>query len=102
VAPAYHTRIRDSLAIRLSQADFNYAYSVLQLPSLTSKTQETAFQILNRTIWTNKKAFKSRMRLDPNCEGCGKVETMEHLLCECEYYLATVEQTSGESNHALQ
>jgi ribosomal protein S15P/S13E len=26
------------------------------------------------------------MRLDPNCERCGKVETMEHLLCECENY----------------
>ncbi len=34
----------------------------------------------------NNKAFKSRMRLDPNCERCGKVDTMEHLLCECEYY----------------
>ncbi len=26
------------------------------------------------------------MRLDPNCKRCGKVETMEHLLYECEYY----------------
>ncbi len=26
------------------------------------------------------------MRLDPNCDRCGKMETMEHLLCECENY----------------
>jgi hypothetical protein len=26
------------------------------------------------------------MRPDPNCERCGKTETMEHLLCECENY----------------
>jgi hypothetical protein len=26
------------------------------------------------------------MRPDPYCERCKKVETMEHLLCECEYY----------------
>jgi hypothetical protein len=26
------------------------------------------------------------MRPDPNCERCGEVETMKHLLCECEYY----------------
>jgi hypothetical protein len=26
------------------------------------------------------------MRLHPNCERCSKVETMGHLLCECEYY----------------
>ncbi len=86
VAPAYHTRIRDDLAVRLTRRMFNNAYHVLRLPALTSKTRETAFQILNRTIWTNNKAFKSRMRPDPNCDRCGKTETMEHLLCECENY----------------
>jgi hypothetical protein len=86
VAQSYHTRIRDDLAVRPSQQDFTNAYNVLRLPTITSKTRETAFQILNRTIWTNNKAFKSRMRPDPYCERCKKVETMEHLLCECEYY----------------
>jgi hypothetical protein len=86
VAPAYHTRIRDGLAVRPSQRDFTNAYNILRLPAITSKTRETAFQILNRTIWTNNKAFKSRMRPDPHCERCKKVENMEHLLCECEYY----------------
>jgi hypothetical protein len=32
---------------------------LLQLPSLTSKTREMAFQVLNRTVWTSNKAFKS-------------------------------------------
>jgi hypothetical protein len=86
VAPAYRTRIRDNIAIRPSQRVFNNAYHVLQLPAIKSKTRETAFQILNRTIWTNNKAHKSRMRPDPNCDRCGKPETMEHLLCECEKY----------------
>ncbi len=86
VAPAYHTRIRDDLAVWPSQQDFTNAYSILRLPTITFKTRETVFQILNRTIWTTNKAFKSRMRPDPNCERCKKVETMEHLLCECEYY----------------
>jgi hypothetical protein len=72
VAPAYHTRIRDNLAVRPSQRDFTNAYSILRLPTITSKTCETAFQILNRTIWTNNKAFKSRMRPDPYCERCKK------------------------------
>jgi hypothetical protein len=27
------------------------------------------------------------MRPDPNCERCGKVETVELLLCECEHCL---------------
>ncbi len=86
VAPSYRTRIRDGLAVRPSQRDFTNAYTILRLPMITSKTRETAFQILNRTIWTNNKAYKSRMRADPHCERCKKVETMEHLLCECEYY----------------
>jgi hypothetical protein len=78
VAPAYHTRIQDNIAIRPSQRDFTNAYSILQLPTLTSK--------INRTIWTNNKAFKSRMRPDPNCERCNKAERKptEHLICECE------------------
>ncbi len=29
---------------------------------------------------------QSRKRPDPGCERCGRAETMEHLLCECEYY----------------
>jgi hypothetical protein len=85
-APAYGTRIRDNIAISPSQRVFNNAYQTLRLPVITSKTRETAFQILKRTVWTNNKAYKSRMRLDPNCDRCGKPETMEHLLCECENY----------------
>jgi hypothetical protein len=86
VAPAYRTRIRDNIAIRPSQRMFNNAFHALRLPIITSKTRETAFQILNLTVWTNNKAYKSKMRLDPNCDRCGKMETMEHLLCECENY----------------
>jgi hypothetical protein len=86
VAPAFRTRIRDNLAVRVTQRTFNNAYHVLRLPTLTSKTRETAFQILNRTIWTNNKAFRSRMKPTPTCDRCDSTETMEHLLCECENY----------------
>ncbi len=86
VAPAYHTRTRDNIQIRPTMQIFNNAFHLLRLPSLTSKTRETAFQILNRTVWTNNKAFKSRMRDNPNCERCGHQETMEHMVCECLYY----------------
>ncbi len=86
VAPKYETRIRDNIHIRPTVLTFNNAYQLLCLPSLTSKTRETAFQVLNRTIWTNKKAFKSKMRNNPDCERCGIAETMEHALCECLHY----------------
>jgi hypothetical protein len=86
VAPAYQTRARDNIHIRPTVHTFNNAYQLLRLPLLPSKTRETAFQVLNRTIWTNNKAFKSKMRNDPNCERCGLTETMEHALCECLHY----------------
>ncbi len=65
VPPAYHTRIRDGIAIQPSQRMFNNACNLLWLPSLTSKTRETALKILHRTVWMNNKAFKSRKRPDP-------------------------------------
>jgi hypothetical protein len=82
----YHIRARDNVHIRPTVQTFNNAYQLLCLPTLTSKTRETAFQVLNRTGWTNNKAFKSCMRNDANCERCGLTEMMEHTLCECLYY----------------
>ncbi len=66
------------------------------IPTLTSKTRERAFQVLNRTIWTNNKAFKPKMRPGPNCDKCGEVETMEHLLCECMHYSQLLWDHLGE------
>jgi hypothetical protein len=86
VAPAYQTRAQDNVHIRPTVPTFNNAYQLLRLPLLTSKTRETAFQVLNRTIWTNNKVFKSKMGEDPNCERYGLIETMEHALCECLHY----------------
>ncbi len=58
VAPSYHTRIRDGLAVRPSQRDFTNAYNILRLPTITSKTCETAFQILNRTHLDEQQSFQ--------------------------------------------
>jgi hypothetical protein len=96
VAPAYRTRTRDNIHIHPTMPTFNNAYQLPRLPSLTSKTRETAFQVLNRTIWTNNKAFKSKMRNDPDCKRCGGVETMEHVLCECLHYSQLIWIRLGE------
>jgi hypothetical protein len=52
---------------------------------------------LNRTIWTNKKAFKSAARENPDCEYCGQVETMDHLIHDCENYSTPLWVELGES-----
>jgi len=72
------------------------AYKVLNLPTIPSKTKEVAFQTLNRTIWTNNKAFKSDIINNPACLLCGEVETMEHLLYNCPHSSITAwEEYSG-------
>jgi hypothetical protein len=66
------------------------------MPLLPSKTKETTFQILNLTIWTQNKAFKSGMAAEPTCFRCEEVETMEHLLYGCENYSAKVWAMAGK------
>jgi hypothetical protein len=86
-APAYSTRIQDGVFYPTVET-FTKAYNIIGMNSLPSKTKETAFQTLNRTIWTNNKAFKSKSRNNPNCDYCGQTETVEHLLHDCKEYSA--------------
>jgi hypothetical protein len=89
IPPAFSTRERDGVYVPERQT-FKDAYCVLALPFLSSKTKETAFQILNRTIWTNNKAYKSGMCTSPLCFRCDEIETMEHLLYLCPNYAEKV------------
>ncbi len=94
IAPAYNTRINDNVPYP-SPETFNEAYNKIEIKGLPSKTKEVAFQILNRTIWTNNKAFKSNLRDSANCERCDQVETMEHLIYDCEQYSAPLWEEIG-------
>ena len=84
-APAYASRIRDGVYYPTPET-FTNAFKVLQNKHLPSKTKDTTFQILNRTIWTNNKAHKSGRIDNPKCDRCEEIETTEHLLCECTEY----------------
>ncbi len=91
---SYLTRQRDGLMLPRRDTFLN-AYKVLSMSLLPSKTKETTFQILNRTIWTQNKAFKSGMATEATCFRCEEVETMEHLLYGCENYSAKVWAMAG-------
>jgi hypothetical protein len=95
-APAYLTRRKDRVFYPTAET-FNNAYNIIGLNSLPSKTKETAFQILNRTIWTNNKAYKSGKRENPNCDYCNQPETVEHLIHNCEEYSAELWTELGHS-----
>jgi hypothetical protein len=96
VPPSYTTRQRDGITLP-QRATFVNAYKVLHLSLLPSKTKETVFQILNRTIWTQNKAFKSGRATDARCYRCEEIETMEHLLYCCEHYSAKIWDLAGKS-----
>jgi len=77
-----------------SPKTYEKVFETVDLPFLPSKTKEVAFQILNRTIWTNNKAFKSGKQEGPGCIRCDQPETMEHLLYE-EYSVAIWDKAEG-------
>jgi hypothetical protein len=52
--------------------------------------KETTSQILNTTIRTRNKAFKSRLALDPACVSCNMPETVEHFLYSFDHYSARI------------
>ena len=74
------TRVRDGKDV-VDVNNFKRAYLVIKNKNLTNKTKENSIQTLNRSIWTNNKAFKYNMRDNPDCQYCGEIETMEHMYC---------------------
>jgi hypothetical protein len=94
--PSYSTRQRDGITLP-QRTTFLNAYKVLHMSLLPSKTKETVFKILNRTIWTQNNAFKSGRAPDALCYRCEEVETMEHLLYCCEHYSAKIWALAGKS-----
>jgi len=83
--PAYLTRMNDRKDV-VALEKFKEAYKVIYHKLLSSKTKENSFQTLNRTIWTNNKAFKSGIAESDGCPYCEETETMEHLYYACEKY----------------
>jgi len=85
MASAYNKRLRDRVDVPLKE-EFNSAFLVVKHKYLPLKTKDNSFQTLNRTIWTNSKAFKSGQREDDKCRFCGNTETMEHMYYLCQHY----------------
>jgi len=85
IAPAYNTRIRDRIDVPTKE-EFKSAFFMIKHKYLPLKTKDNSLQTLNRTIWTNNKAFKSGLREDDQCRFCGETENMEHMYYLCQNY----------------
>ncbi len=79
MAPAYQTRIRDGIAIRPSRQAFN---TWLQSPPIALINSRNSFPDPQLNNLDKQQSFQ----ITNHCERCSKVETMKHLLCECEHY----------------
>ena len=70
--PAMNTRLRDSIDVPSLETVIK-AYGAIRNPLLTPKTKENSFQTWNRTLWTNNKAFKSKIVDSPACAYCNEI-----------------------------
>jgi len=93
--PSYHTRRRDKYAVPPLDK-YMQGYTRLISMNIPSKTKEISNNILNRQSWTNpKQNWVNRNRgldmdgdgtSDDTCKLCGKIETTQHIILECEEY----------------
>ena len=84
-APSRQTRIRDGIPVP-NMDIYNQAYKINYESRFSEYQKALNLSILNRTIWTNSKAFKSNMSEDEKCRKCGETETVEHIFLNCEEY----------------
>ena len=83
VAPSRQTRIWDGISVPDIQT-YNQSYLRNYKSSFSKYQKALNHSILNRTTWSNAKAFKSNLREGDRCDKCGKSETIEHIFLYCE------------------
>ena len=90
VAPSYKTRLLTNEIV--TKEEYAQGYKNILKAQTTTYNQSLALEILNRTVWTNKKANQSNMKdinniiVDEACSKCGEAENTEHMILECSYY----------------
>ena len=63
--------------------NLNTLYDMGEKCKLNIRSKFFQYQVLNRSIMTNRKLFQFNMRDDENCENCGEVKSISHLLYKC-------------------
>ncbi len=79
--PSRLTRIRDHISVP-DVDTYMKAYDICKISIISSKTKEIAFQIPNRTLWSQNKAFLSGHH-DRECPYCEPTESTEHMILNC-------------------
>ena len=66
------------------EIDWPYSYSLPFKCRLNARIRYFQYQINHRSLITNKKLFQFGLIEDEHCDKCNDVETIQHLLMECE------------------
>ena len=63
--------------------NWKYLYTISNTCKLNARNMYFQFQILHRTLITNKKLYQFNIKENDHCEHCDEVDTIVHLLYEC-------------------
>ena len=109
----YMTHVQDGL-MTVSQAEFTRGFAAIQHAIATPRDKWLSTQIMNRTVWTNYKAYLAEQRRqavrgnndDINhmaiCENCGQAdEHTEHIFVTCPIAGIVWKELEDSLNYAL-
>ena len=63
--------------------DSNFCYTIAYKYKLNARTQFFHYQVLHRTVMTNKKFYQFNLRPNDQCDVCKVTDTISHLLYHC-------------------
>ena len=92
VAPSRLTRYKEGIPVPDIHT-YNAAYIRNKKSNFSEYQKSLNLAILNRTAWSNSKAFKSGKREDDNCDKCRGTETIEHMFLDCPGYAEPIWET---------
>ena len=75
--PIGQSKLIEKLEIR-DNTNWKPLYTMADKCKLNIQSKYFQYQVLQRTIITNRKLLQFNMRIDENCDNCGETETITH------------------------
>ena len=69
----------------IDNATWSSLYQMADRCKINVRSKYFQFQILHRSIMTNRKLYQFNLRDNEECDQCGEIETISHLLYNCNY-----------------
>ena len=66
-----------------NETNWKLLYTMADKCKINIRSKYFHYQVLHRTIVTNRKLLQFNMRIDELCDNCGEIESITHLLYNC-------------------